>query len=281
MCIRDSSQIVLRHWFNVGAILVGEDNPSATSSRPLWQPLPVLLSGVVDMAVSDIAQTLFQGVRGGLPGPDSINSSGRGRANSLRPRGAATSKDEDDGVCSVMTDAYSDDGQTSNYGTDDDGAGSFQSAHSAFVKEGGGGHSGHLSRELKEERSHRMALEHELANLTLGAALDDSTLTRLEGNLRVAHNEVNTLISEVIQRSKAQSTMLTAHVGGRPSAVGGRELESGRTPAAGTSAPSLHQLLELTDKALLQALHGRQSVPAVDRFAAPSGRRVQKSCNIM
>lgn len=269
------------------AILVNEENPTLSNPRPLWQPLPVLLSATSQIANSDISQSLYQGVRTGLPGPESVVSS-RGRSSVVKPRsGGANAATEDDGVCSVMTgDAYSDDGQCSNYATDDDNGAetaSFQSAHSpAFARERGPTlHTGNLAAELKEERSHRMALEHELANLTLGAALDDSTLTRLEGNLRVAHNEVNTLISEVIQRSKAQSTMLTAHVGGRPAAVGGRELEGTSSPAAGTSAPSLHQLLELTDKALLQALHGRQSVPAVDRFAAPSGRRVHKSCTLL
>eukprot|EP00742_Colponemidia_sp_Colp-10_P022114 GILJ01026058.1.p1 GENE.GILJ01026058.1~~GILJ01026058.1.p1 ORF type:complete len:139 (-),score=24.42 GILJ01026058.1:35-421(-) len=116
-----------------------------------------------------------------------------------------------------------------------------------------------LQAELNAERSRRVQLENELSKLTLGITLDDSTLTRLEVALKAVHGDVNVLISEVVQRSKATTT-----------GVAGR---------AASGGPSLPQLLEATNRAVLQTLQEREEVPAM-QFAQPTERRAKKTCVI-
>eukprot|EP00744_Colponema_vietnamica_P022060 GILI01031640.1.p1 GENE.GILI01031640.1~~GILI01031640.1.p1 ORF type:complete len:591 (+),score=98.38 GILI01031640.1:94-1773(+) len=251
----DFSQIVLRHWFNTVTVLAAEE--TSRMARPLWQPLPVyfnLAATTTGGASSGFAES---GMRQSMGQIGSYVSEGQsfGHTNSaVRRRGFGNSSiagssarggqfgEEDDGVCSVMTDEH----------TIEE---SDEHAMMPLDEEGTKG----LQAELNAERSRRVQLENELSKLTLGITLDDSTLTRLEVALKAVHGDVNVLISEVVQRSKATTT-----------GVAGR---------AASGGPSLPQLLEATNRAVLQTLQEREEVPAM-QFAQPTERRAKKTCVI-
>lgn len=106
--------------------------------------------------------------------------SGRRLSTISRPR-----VDDDDGVCSMMSATEESwDGDTSAVAYDSPDQ---------------------LRQELTIERNRRLQLEHEVSRLTLGVTVDGTVLTNLEAQLRVAHEEVNVLVAEVLTRCKKQN----------------------------------------------------------------------------
>ena len=233
---QDFSQIVLRHWFNTVSVIVSEEN----QIRPLWQPLPLYFNFSSESKVGS----------GGTETPRFGGSVSRRRGASRSETGSARGGqfgEEDDGICSVITD------DPTTVDGDGDGAG-------GLAEEDARG----LQAELDAERARRIQLENELTKLTLGITLDETTLTRLEEALKAIHGDVNVLISEVVQKSKASTSAAT-----------------GRSAAGG---PSLNQLIDATNRAVLQAIQEREEVPAMKfaamKFAQPTERRGKKSCVI-
>lgn len=226
---QDFCDSVLRYWYVMTSAITASSDITAN----VWQPLPLL---VQDWQVPPRAPEARRALARRM-GP-ATEGSRRSRA------GMASCEPTDDGRCSVISDegtfcTANDDASTAPRNTATKEPSPVSGTED--VKE--------LRARLEVETRRRFELEHQLARLQLGIPASDEALTRLESALRVAHDEVNILVGEVLHKVK---TTLPPGV-----------------------EPKLSQLIEATDRALMHVTHEKHVPPAM-RFAVPVQREASR-----
>jgi hypothetical protein len=161
---------------------------------------------------------------------------------SLRNRGGPTAADDltDDGCCSVISEEDLD----QHAWAQSQGAVEYDAllASASNTDES-------LRQQLSIEVQRRKELEQKIQAMELGAPASGQALTRLEAALRSTHEEVNTLVGEVILKGKQKQK----------------------------GDPSLLALLEATNASLTQIIQEKPNVSSM-KLSAPVDRQPKSSC---